>query len=44
MAQIGNEVVERPPPGRPADEATPGELEALEALEEVNKNTFLCEN
>lgn len=32
MAQIGKEVVDRPPPGKPADDA--------EALEEV-KQTFL---
>ena len=32
MAQKGNEVVERPPPGQPADEETPGELEALEEV------------
>lgn len=32
MAQIGNEVAERPPPGKPADDETPGELEALEEV------------
>jgi hypothetical protein len=32
MAQIGNEVVERPPPGKPANEPTVIELEADEQV------------
>ncbi|CAF1170909.1 unnamed protein product [Adineta ricciae] len=35
MAQKGNEVVERPSPGQPADEETPGELEALEENDQL---------
>ena len=32
MAQIGNEMVERPPPGKPVDEKAAVELEALEEV------------
>jgi hypothetical protein len=32
MAQVGKEVEERPPPGKPADEESPGEIEALEEV------------
>jgi hypothetical protein len=32
MAQIGNEVIDRPPPGKPIDEQAVQEIETLEEV------------
>jgi len=32
MAQVGKEVVDRPPPGKPADETAANDIEALEKV------------
>lgn len=32
MAQIGNEIVDRPPPGKPVDEQAAADIEALEEV------------
>ena len=40
MAEKGNEVGERPPPGQPADEEVPGEIETLEEVSSGGNETF----
>jgi hypothetical protein len=43
MAQVGKEVIDRLPPGEPADEdEVPGELEALEKVR-IDQILFLSE-
>jgi hypothetical protein len=36
MAQIGNEVVDRPPPGKPIDEKAANQIEILEEVKTKN--------